>query len=74
MNFDFSPESILTSLFVGSIGYALFMYGKKSTRFPQLVTGLVLMIFPNFVSSVPWVLAISVLLLGALWASVRAGL
>lgn len=74
MSFDFTPEGILTSLFVGSIGYALFIYGKKSARFPQLLTGLALMIFPSFVSSVVWVLAISTLLLAGLWASVRAGL
>jgi len=74
VSFDFTPASLLTSLFVGSIGYALFHYGKKCVRMPQLVTGLALMIFPSFVSSVAWVLTISALLLGALWASVRAGL
>lgn len=66
-------NSILSSLLVSGIGFVVFTYGRKQTRFPQVVTGIVLMVFPYFVAGVVPMLAIAAALLAALWGAVRLG-
>jgi hypothetical protein len=70
---DFDTNSLLAGLLVSSIGFVLFRYGKKMGRPPQLVTGIVLMVYPYFITSVPWMLGVAVLLLGLFWGAMRAG-
>jgi hypothetical protein len=70
---DFDAGSLFTSLIVSSVGFVLFHYGRKQQRFPHLITGLVLMIYPYFVGGVFWMLAVAVVLLTLLWLAVRAG-
>ncbi|HVZ72821.1 MAG TPA: amino acid transport protein [Polyangia bacterium] len=48
---NLSPSALMASLLVSSIGFVLFVYGRKIGRLPQLVGGLALMVFPYFVSS-----------------------
>ena len=70
---DIDANSLLTGMLVSSIGFVLFVYGKKQSRFPQLVVGLVLMVYPYFVPSALLMFGIAVCLLGLLWLGVRAG-
>lgn len=70
---SFDANVLLAGLLVSSIGFVLFMYGKRMGRAPQLATGLVLMIFPYFVSSVPWMLGLTTVLLGLFWLAMRLG-
>ena len=70
---DLSASSLLASLLVGCVGLGLFLYGKRQTRLPQLIVGLVLMVFPYFVSSAAIVYAVSGGLVVGLWVAVRAG-
>ena len=63
--------SLVAGFFVSSVGYVLFSYGRKLSRPPQLVGGLILMVFPYFVPSVPWMLLIAALLAGLVWVGVR---
>ncbi len=50
---DFNdPTSLLTSLFIGAVGFGFFMHGKKAGNLKTLLIGLLMMIFPNFISSV----------------------
>jgi hypothetical protein len=72
MNLD--GNSLLASLLISSVGFVSFAYGKKMQRLPQMVVGLVLMGFPYFVTSVPWMLGIAAALLGALGLLIRLGL
>lgn len=58
---------------VSGVGFVLFSYGRKMGRVPQVISGLVLMVFPYFVSSVVLMLAIAALLCGALYVATRAG-
>jgi hypothetical protein len=67
------PLSLLVSFLVGSVGFVAFMYGKKIQRLPQILIGLVLMVFPYFVSSNLAVVGIAAALLGAMWLAIRAG-
>lgn len=70
---DYSAASIITSLFVSAIGYVAFAYGKKQRRGPQFLAGVLLMVFPYFVTNVPFMLLIAAAVVGAMWAAVRAG-
>ncbi len=70
---DFSPEALMASLLVSSVGFSLFLYGKKQLRAPQLVVGLALMGFPYFVGEPLFMLGISGGLGLALIGALRAG-
>jgi hypothetical protein len=70
---DLSPGYLVASMLVSTVGFGLFLYGKKQTRAPQLVTGLALMIYPVFVASVAWMVGIAAALIGALWLATRHG-
>ena len=67
------PSALFASLFIGTVGFALFMYGKKQQRVPQLAGGIALMGFPYFIDSTAWMLGIAVALLAAVWAAVKLG-
>ncbi len=47
-----NPTVLFSSLFIGLIGFALFLYGKKQADLKCLAVGLVMCIFPYFVTSV----------------------
>ncbi len=64
---------MFAGLAVSTVGFALFIYGKKQLRIPQLVTGIALMIYPYFVHSPLWILGIGGALVAGLWLTVRAG-
>ncbi len=50
---------------------ALLVYGKKQQRLPHLVAGLLLVIYPSFVSTMGQLLAVTVLLIAAFWWALR---
>ena len=53
---------LLWGLLFSSIGFGLFLYGKKQRAVVPLVCGLVLMIYPYFVPNVYAVVVIGVVL------------
>jgi len=71
MNLD--PTWVFLSLIPGGIGFVLFVYGKKLSRRPHRVAGLLLMIYPYFTTSVAPLVGVGALICGALWYAVRAG-
>lgn len=68
------PNSLLAGLFVGCVGLVLFRYGRRQRRFPQTTAGVLMFIYPMFVSDVTAMLAICAALLLLVWLAVRAGL
>lgn len=70
---SFDPAALFLSLIVSGIGFVLFVYGRKQERPPQLVAGLVLMVYPYFVESAWASLAIAAAICAAVWVAVRAG-
>ena len=70
---DLSAGTRFTSLFVSTIGFGFFRYGKKAERLPQLATGLAMMVYPYFVVSAGWSLGICGALIAGLTLLVRAG-
>ena len=67
------PTVLFFSIVIGSIGLALFVYGKKQARAPQLSIGLALMLFPYFTSGARPLIVIASALLLALWWMLRLG-
>ena len=58
---------LLWGLLFGAFGFAYFMYGKKQQAVVPLVSGLVLMIFPYFVSNTIMLVVVGVALIAAPW-------
>ncbi len=73
LSLDFDANTILMSLLVGSIGMVCFMYGKRQERLPHVVVGVILMVYPYFVSNLILSGGITVALLTGLWFAVRLG-
>jgi hypothetical protein len=70
---NFDPTLLMLSLVPSGIGFVLFMYGKKQERWGHLATGLALMIYPYFVSSVMQMLLGGVLIGGLFWWALQSG-
>jgi hypothetical protein len=69
----FTFGQLFASLAVSSIGFVLVTYGRRMARLPQVVAGLVLMVYPYFVPGVVATLVVAAALLAALWLAVRFG-
>jgi hypothetical protein len=69
----FDPTSLFLSLIPSSIGFVLFVYGKKQERWPQLVAGLLLMVYPYFTDSIAALVGVGIAIVASLWLAVRGG-
>ena len=67
------PNALLASLLIGAVGLALFVYGKKQQRFPHLLVGLALVVYPYFVPEALPMAGIAAALLFLLWGATRLG-
>lgn len=66
---DIDGLSIIVSFLISGLGFVLFSYGRKMRRPPQVTGGLLLMVFPYFVSNVLGMLIIAgVISLVIAWA------
>jgi len=70
---DLDASSILASLVVGGIGTVALIYGKRQSRIPHMAIGLILIVFPYFLSSWVLILLIGALLTALLYLVVRMG-
>lgn len=73
MGLDLSASYLIANFLVSGIGFVLFSYGRKMSRLPQVVIGLVLMVFPYFVPSVLAMFGITAALCGLLYLAVQRG-
>jgi len=71
MNFD--PTWLFLSLFPSGIGFVLLVYGKKEGRWPQLVAGLLFLVYPYFTDSVTALVGVGIALGVGLWLGLRSG-
>jgi len=71
MNLD--GNSLLASFAVSSVGLGFFMYGRKQGRAPQILFGVISMVYPYFISSPGWIFGVFAALLGAMWFALRLG-
>ena len=70
---SFDPGTLFLSLITSGIGFVLFVYGRKQERLPQLVGGLVLMVYPYFVAGLLMNVLIGAAIVAAVWLAVRQG-
>jgi hypothetical protein len=50
MDFNFSASYLISSLLISCLGMGLFLYGKKAQRLWPLLGGLVMCVYPFFIS------------------------
>jgi len=67
------PAWLFLSLVLSGLGFVLFRYGKKQDRWPQLVAGLALMVYPYFATSLLTLVGIGALIGASLWYALRNG-
>jgi hypothetical protein len=70
---EFDANLLLASLLISSVGFVLFVYGKKQARVPQMAIGLILLGDPYFVSNLLLMFAIAMALVLGLWVVLRLG-
>ena len=70
---DIDPTWLLLSLIPSGIGFVLFVYGRKQQRWPHLVAGLVLMVYPYFAATVTTLLVVGAIIGALLWYALWAG-
>ena len=70
---DLSFGNLMLSMLIGSVGLGLFIYGRKQTRPPQLIVGILLMIYPYFIPNLLLMAAVGLALLAILWGAVKMG-
>ena len=70
---DLSASSIIAGFFVSGVGYVLFKYGRKMSRGPHVVAGIVLMVFPYFVPNPFLMFGIAATLCGLLYGATQLG-
>ena len=68
------PAYLAASLLVSSVGFVMFMYGKKQHRPVQLGAGLLLLIFPFFIRDGLWLGLVGAVICLVVWGAVKAGL
>lgn len=61
-------------MLVSSIGFVLFRFGRSRERLPFSVIGVVMLVYPYFVSNIVWMLALAPVFLLLLWVATRMGL
>ena len=71
---DFDPTLLILSILPSTVGFALFTYGRKQARWPQLAVGILFMVYPYFAGSVAAMIGGGALLGAALYLMVSAGL
>ena len=67
------PTWLFLSLIPGGIGFVLFVYGKKQQRWPQLVAGAAMTVYPYFATSTTSLLVVGLAIALALWFALRLG-
>jgi hypothetical protein len=70
---DLDAGSLIAGLVVSGVGFVFFSYGRKMSRAPHVIVGIVMMVFPYFIPSVLVMLAVGALLCGLLYMATRAG-
>jgi hypothetical protein len=71
MNLD--PAWLFLSLIPSGIGFVLIVYGKKQGRWPHLVAGLALTVYPYLATTLLTLVTIGVLIGVGLWSAIRLG-
>jgi predicted membrane protein len=64
---DFTEGSLFANLIVSAVGFFLLTYGRKTSDIRKVVLGLVMLVYPYFVSNAAVMIGIAVALVGGFW-------
>jgi hypothetical protein len=64
-----TPGSLFGMILFGAIGFAAFVYGKKTMELKPVILGLLLMVYPYFFSQPLYVYGIGLVLTAALFVN-----
>ena len=67
MNINLSAANLFGSFLFGTIGFSVFIYGKKQASFKSMVIGIVLMVYPYFIPQTIFLYLAGIVLVGALF-------
>jgi len=67
------PGPLFLSIVFGLIGSALLLYGKKQQRIPQMIAGLLFIVFPYFTASTMSMSVVGAAVAAGLWWVLREG-
>jgi hypothetical protein len=62
-----SAATLFWGMLFGAIGVGYFSYGKRQAMITPLACGIALIVYPWFVSSVAWLIAIGIVLMAIPW-------
>lgn len=65
--------ALFLSVVIGGVGLALFVYGKKAQRMPQLIAGLLYMVYPYFTPTATQTIVVGAIITAGLWAAIWLG-
>ena len=68
---DFDASLLIFSLIPSGIGFVLFTYGRKMNRLPQLIGGILLMIYPYFTPTMTTMISVGALICAAVLFAVQ---
>jgi hypothetical protein len=70
---SFDPTTLLLSLVPSGIGFVLFVYGKKQQRWPHMIAGIALSVYPYLVDTALQMVLGCVVICGAFWWAIQNG-
>lgn len=65
--------ALFLSIPISGVGFVLLTYGRKQERVPQIVAGLLLLVYPYFTPNVWSMLLVGTAIVGAMWLAIRQG-
>ena len=65
--------ALMLSLVASGVGLAFFSYGKRAQRIPQLVAGLLLMVYPYFTPATAQTIVVGLVIGAGLWLTLWWG-
>ena len=73
LGLNINPLWLFLSLIPSGIGFVLFTYGRKQSRWPQLWGGVVLMVYPYFTPTATSLTVVGAVIGAGLWWAIRLG-
>lgn len=68
---SFDATAVLVTFVAGTVGFGLFVYGKKAQRLPHLAAGLLLMIYPYFTTTTTQAVVVGAAIILGLFVALR---
>lgn len=68
-----STSALITGALISTVGFSLFLYGRKQARLPHLVAGMLMLVLPLVVPGALWIAASGLACIAGFWLAVHHG-